>query len=130
MTQSKFDGLIKSMTVSVFASLPTAWPEYLWGGGKLIAKIHDNCLKAGGEPDVIARVLVEVPGNEVEETHLARLTIRYRNTELDYSMLKDFPEDQSLLVSRIEDYRACLEMIAPLPVVDLHDPFKTWPVSA
>lgn len=159
---SKFDGLIKSMTVSVFASLPSAWPEYLWSGATLIARVHDNCLKNSGQPDVetdvIARVLVEVPeekipadqavrmkkhGDRLKQigahdsdeivvlpAHLARLTIRYCNTEFDYRDLKFFPEEQSYRVSRIEEYLRCLEMIKPLPVLDLHDPFKTWPVEA
>ncbi|BBX35750.1 hypothetical protein [Mycolicibacterium mageritense] len=135
MIRTKFDGLIKSMTTSVFASLPTAWPEYLtgYGGrGTLLARVHENSYRrlSDGtmEQDVIERALVYMPDDEIQPAHLRRLTIRYNNTELDYDYLKLFPEMQEHAVSRVEQYRRCVEQIKTLPVIDFWELVKTWPV--
>lgn len=130
------------MTLSVFASLPTAWPENLthFGGfGTLLAQVHKNSYRrlADGvtiEPDVIARALVCMPpeqidrGGTIEPDHLRRLTIRYNNTELNYDYLRDFPEMQSYSVAQVENYRECIGHIGRLPVIDFWDLCKTWPV--
>ena len=137
MIRTKFDGLIKSMTVSVFASLPTAWPEYVtgYGGrGTLLARVHQNSWRrlADGtiEADVIERALVFMPDDEIEPSHLRRLTIRYVNTELNYDYLKMFPEMQDHAVENVERYRRCAEQIRGLPVIDFWDLLKTWPVNS
>ncbi|ALI26936.1 hypothetical protein XA26_31010 [Mycolicibacterium fortuitum] len=120
------------MTVSVFASLPTAWPEYLscrGGRGFLLAQIHPSAKRAGGEDDVLARALVFMPHDEIEDAHLRRLTIRYADTELDYEYLKSFPEQQSYAVARVEQFRRCLDDCKTLPVLDLHELCRTWPVE-
>lgn len=126
---SKLDNIIKSMTVSVFASLPSAWPEYMHNGGILIARVDPICDAAGGENDVITRALVFMPEDDFEPSHLRRLTIRYRDTELDYADMVHSPEMQDFYVWRVENYRDCLEKIKTLPVVNLHELFRTWPVT-
>ena len=135
MMRTKFDGLIRSMTTSVFASLPTAWPEYLTGfGGRgtLLAQVHQNSwrrLSDGTiESDVIARALVFMPQDEISPDHLARLTIRYVNTELNYDYLKMFPEMQNHAAERAYGYQMCAEQIKALPVIDFWELAKTWPV--
>jgi len=136
MQVTEFDGLIKSMTVSVFAWLPTAWPEYVaghGGRGTLLAKVHENSFRrlADGsiEPDVIARALVYMPKDEVEPAHLRRLTIRYSDTEMNYEYLKTFPEMQEFSRQRIERARWCVEAIQTLPVIDFWELDKAWPPS-
>lgn len=134
MIVTRFDGTIKSMTPSVFAALPTAWPEYVsgcGGRGTLLAQVHKNSFRrlsdGSIENDVIARALVFMPDDEVEPSHLRRLTIRYADTELKYDYLKMFPEMQSFDVARVELYRRCVEQIKTLPVVDFWELCRTWP---
>ena len=86
---------------------------------------------------MLARALVYMPeekvsrdGQLIEPAHLRRLTIRYQNTELDYDYLKMFPEMQNFSVATVEQYRWCLARIKTLPVLDLQNPLKTWPVPA
>ncbi len=141
MIRTKFDGVIRSMTVSVFASLPTVWPEYLdghGGHGTLLARVHVNCNRrfedGTTERDVIARGLVYMPeetifnNNQSLPAHLSRLTIRYTDTELNYDYLKSFPDMQSFAVHRVEQYRRCVEQLKVLPVIDFWDLCRTWPV--
>ena len=144
---TEFDGLIKSMTPSVFAWLPPAWPEnltYFGGSATLLARVHENSFRrlpdGTIESDVIARALVymgeekmpvdfcELSGPmKIKPAHLARLTIRYVNTEFNYDYLKAFPEMQEFATWRIERARFCVEAIKRLPVIDFWELCRTWP---
>lgn len=139
MNQREIENLIGSMTVSVFASLPTAWPEYVIYGGKLIARISPNCNRPGGDDDgVLARVLVYMPDDDDEIDRaglhglhgLRRLTIREKNLELNPQDISDYlagSADRHMLPhwqEVRENYWRCLHEILTMPVVDLSNPWR------
>lgn len=141
MNQQQIENLKKSMTVSVFAALPTAWPEYVIYGGTVVARIHPNCnrwfdngIERVPEQDVITRALVYMPNDDVHQpfgmTGLRRLTVRERNLEFNPEDIKEYlagVADAHMLPKWQEirnNYWRCLEEILALPLTDLSDPMR------
>lgn len=139
MNAREIENLKNSMTVSVFASLPTAWPEYiLHAGGKVLLRVSINCNKqlpdGSFEQDVVARAVVFMRNDEIEQpfgmTGLRRLTIRERNLELHPEDIKEYLSGEAepymlpLWREVRNNYWRCLDDIMALEPVDLHDPLR------
>lgn len=139
MNAHEIENFKKSMTVSVFAALPTAWPEYVIYGGKLIARIHPNCNHRFDngqiEHDVVARALVYMPNDEIEQpygmTGLRRLTVRESNLEFNPQDIEEYlagTADAHMLPRWQEirnNYWRCLEELLAFPLTDLSDPLRS-----
>lgn len=138
----QIDNVVKAMTPSIFAALNPAFAEYMWGtedvwGGMLpIARIHPNCNRPRGDEDVMARALVYMPTDHIEESHLRRLTIRRRDLDMDENYVReslsifrsrDWDSERDPATARVADYQRCLQAVSRLPMIDLHDPLRTWP---
>ncbi|WP_156525920.1 hypothetical protein [Mycobacterium adipatum] len=142
MDIKEINGLVKSMTVSVFASLSPVWPEDIkecGGHGVLIARVDPICNHALNDVDVVARALVYMPSDEISESRLCRLTIRNSDLDLPKHYVKnaasrfrprDYIEDErDSATVRLADYQRCAQALLPLPVINLHAPFRVWPVE-
>lgn len=117
----------KALTLQEFTRLSPCWPEYImnvpfWSGkGILIARIHPNCNRHTGDDDVLARALVyQLPDDIDPAGGLRRLTIRRCNIESLGA--NEFGRERAKM------YRACLDAIMTLPVLDLTNaaPGLSW----
>lgn len=135
--ENQISGILKAMTVSVFASLPSAWPEYLepcGGQGVLIARISQNCNDQFNDTDVVARAIVFMPGDEIEDSHLRRLTIRNQDLDIDpkyvegalsnFRYLDYWDNEREPATSRVSRYHQCAQAILELSAIDLWNPLR------
>lgn len=132
--------ILRTMTVSVFASLPTAWPEYLQecgGDGIVVAKINPNANHLFNDDDVIARGLIFMPDDDAEESHLRRLTIREKDLDIDSDYVakainrlssedafNTWLADRDVVSDRIHATYTALAALVAAPVVDLNDMWR------
>lgn len=137
---TQVNDILKTMTVSICASLQPAWPEYLkgcGGHGLVVAQIDPNANHLLDDADVVARGLVYMPSDTVEESHLRRLTIRDKDLDMhsDYvtkalnrllseDAFNSWLVDRDVTSNRIHATHTALTALLDAPVVDLHDPFR------
>lgn len=134
---NQIDNILRSMTVSVFASLPSAWPEFLrccGGQGIFVSRIAQNANHLTNDHDVIVRALVFMPDDEIEESHLRRFTIRHKDLDLDpkyvegavsrWRYLDYWERHREPAITRVAQYHACARALLEVPQVDLWQLFR------
>lgn len=138
INENEINGLLKSMTVSVLAALPSIWPEDTQpcgGNGILVAQVDPICNHELNDFDVVARAIVYMPADEVSESRLCRLTIRNSDLDLPKDYVKEaasrfrhrdcLDDERDPATARLADYHKCAQAVLPLPVINLHDPFRS-----
>lgn len=138
VNKDKINNVLKSMTVSVFAAFPTVWPEDTQpcgGKGVLIARVDPICNHQFDDTDVVARVIVYMPADEMSESHLCRLTIRNSDLDLPKDYVKGavsrfrhrdyLDSERDPATERLAQYQQCAEELLALPVINLHDPLRS-----